>query len=53
MVDLGSFDWRREQHITFEIHNIGNIIWSFMIIRHLADVLLLNIPKNPFSPESL
>ena len=24
MVDLGSFDWRREQHITFEIHNIGN-----------------------------
>ena len=53
MVDLGSFDWRREQHITFEIHNIGKIIWSFMIIRHLADVLLLNIPKNPFSPESL
>lgn len=24
MVDLGSFDWRREQHITFEIHNIGD-----------------------------
>ena len=53
MVDLGSFDWRREQHITFEIHNIGNNNLVVYDNKTLADVLLLNIPKNPFSPESL